>query len=637
MSRSLPFGHVLVLGMGVLVFGLLAYQPGYFGDELFPFFVAKTSRSVGEVFLRINDYKPRLIFNAIWTALAWERAPRYVAAVITWVSVFWAAWAAHAVARRILGASPLMALGVGAAVVISRFGTVFYYDYLSGIIGGMGLAMFLSTLLVMAPVLRGGELRTRRAMAFVAMSIATLFVYEVYIAPLFVLGVAVAIIGITDRKRSFAERVRLQASGIAVWLLPLILFVVATHFLSTRSVMTGTAGKPVTLGLGAIKAFGQFFANTFLGTNIGLPWFTGFYNAGSFAGLVVGIVFASVLFVLWIGALFASRGRVGRRDVLVSLTVFCMALSMIAIASLPGPSLSDARWMFPLSALLAFVILSLPSSLPRNLLLCGMLGVSVFHLVKQTNSGIYNVEASRLSGKITRALTSLRPMGADGILLGLQQGQVEWILGGDALQGNDVTSGAVYCWINLSPSPCLDPQSALRRRPLADYDFAVAFAGGVADPDAFYIIPHSAVRLLAKPSVDDLAGARDLGGTLVGWKDWIWRGPQQPDHEDRRITTEAFATTVLPAHDLAGRVIAYEAYADTAGEGRTMRLQVNWLGRRDKLVRAQIKLVELTTAPQVFTMLLDRPKGAKTAEVYATMHDEGAGTARIKSVKLLSF
>lgn len=625
------------VAMAVIVFLAMyfAFQPAYFGDELFPFYVAKTSSSWIETFLRINEYKPRLIYNGIWTELTRTKAPRAVTAALTAFFMWWSAMATSAIAVRILRARVTLAFIAGLCVAISRFGMVFYYDQLSGLIGTLGLATFLTSVLVVWPLLEAGSISYRRAVAWLGLAVVTIFVYETYVAALFVVGTSVACAVFLDPARCARDRLKMAAIGIGSWLVPLVLFLLATHRLATLPANTGTAGQAVAVGAPTVRAFSSFAMNVFLGTNIGQPWFTGHFNAREFPGLIAGIAFACLLGLLWISALFVARDRFSRRGRFISLVIVLVALATIAISSLPGDLNADARWMFPLSAFVALLILSIPASIPRALLLIMLLAVSVFHVAMQTSEGIYNVVASRISGQIARALSSATPLGKRGVVLGLDKTQLNWIIGGDRLQNNDVTSGAVYCWINLPRLPCVDPSSALDSHAIANYDFALVYPEGAQTTQHLYVLSAKAAATLVAPTADVLGSARLLGGGSIGWKNWAWRNSAPTPGSDTRFSTDSFATSLVPAETLAGNILAYEAYASAAGRGALMRLQVNWMGRRSRLVSTQIKVVTLSDSPRVFTMLLERPNGASMAEVYVALHEPAAGDTFIRSVSLL--
>lgn len=635
LSRSGFSFQLALLGAFALLLTLFGYQSAYFGDELFPFFVAKTSASFSEVFFRINEYKPRFVFNGIWTLLTWWQAPRYVAACLNFIGMWSAASLVYILGRRYLDASMPMAMTAAACVLISRFGMVLYHDYLSGIIGTWGLALFLVTTVHLCRLVTGPRISVAGCLGYIALGAVTIFVYETYVAGLLVLGLAGITLALFDRTRTARERRLLAITGLLIWALPLFMFVLATQWFSTFSVMTGTAGQTVAVGAGTVRTFLNFSANVLLGTNYGLEWFTGYFNAAAREGRLVGYGFATVLAVLWTLVLVRSRGEWQRRSLFISAIFMAMIAATIAISSLPGPQKADGRWMFPVSAFVALFVLSIPASFVRNLLLVSLLGVSAFHLSVRSYEGIYNVKASQSAARLAEAMYAAVPLGKRGLVLGITDGDMEWILGGNALQGNDVTSGDVYCWINLRTLPCLDPRSALNRASLENYDFALAYADGVRAPTRLYAVPRSALPLLVQPTVAMANDSHVLGGTEQGWNNWSWQGAPPSPGADVEISGNRVGTFRMAVSEMEGRVIAYEAYSGTAPGRASMRLQVNWLDGKSALVDAQIKVVTPEQAPRLFTMLLDPPPGSVFADVYVTAHDSSAGAFSVPYVGIV--
>lgn len=617
--------QLALMGGFALLLTLFGYQSAYFGDELFPFFVAKTSSSLPEAFFRINEYKPRFIFNGIWALLTWWQAPRYVAAILNFLGMWSAASLVFILGRRYLAASVPVAMAAAACVLISRFGMVLYHDYLSGIIGTWGLALFLGTVSCLCGLVFAQRISVAGCAVYVGMGVLTIFVYETYVAGLFVLGSAGVLLALFDRSRPARERRLLALAGVLVWTVPLSMFVLATKWLSTFSVMTGTAGQTVSVGMGNIRTFLHFLSNVLLGTNYGLEWFTGYFNAATREGRLAGYGFAVVLAFLWISTLIRSRAAWRPRSLFISIVLLGMIVATVAISSLPGAEKADGRWMFPVSAFAALFVLSIPASLLRNMLLISLLGVSAFHLSMRSYDGIYNVKASHAAGKLAAAMHGAAPLGKRGLVLGIADGDLEWVLGGNALQGNDVTNGDVFCWINLKTLPCLDPRSALNRASLDAYDFALAYADGVRAPTRLYVVPGSVLPLLVHPTLDMIDGSRALGGTDNGWNGWAWQGAAPAAETDVEISGGRVGTLRVPVADIEGAVIAYEAYSTGEAGPAGMRLQVNWLDEKSDLVAAQIKVVAPEQAPRLFTMLLDPPAGSASAEIYVTAHDGSSG------------
>ena len=136
---------VLVTG---LVFGL-AYHPYFFGDELVGQRLAiQHDYSFSSVFQDMNAYKPRLVFNGIQTLLAEWQASRLVHAVLVSGCMAWINILLYGVVRYLFKTGRLLAWLLIATVLTSRYGMMFYFDYLSGLIELLSTALLLSVLLL---------------------------------------------------------------------------------------------------------------------------------------------------------------------------------------------------------------------------------------------------------------------------------------------------------------------------------------------------------------------------------------------------------------------------------------------------------------------------------------------------------
>ncbi len=615
----------------VAVLGVAAFQPAFFGDELFPYFIARTSGDLAEIYLRINQYKPRLLFNGLWAFGVWAEAPRSAFGVFNAFAMAWAGIASFAIARFILKSSIITSSIVGMCVVVSRFGMVFYYDYLSGTIGTLGLALFLTTAYLVAREVERPHMRPGVAVAAVTLSVATVLTYETYIAGVFVLGVGAMSIAFYRRRATDRLWVIGAATGLAIWLVPLLCFLIATKWMSALSVMTGTAGESVSLGLGTLHAFIQFASNVFLGTNFGHEWFVGALHAERRLGMWAGYTFAVVQAALWGWALLSAVGRWNRRQGVAGLLLLGTALATIAISSLPGIDRADARWMFPLSAFVALLVATIPNSVAQKFLLVSILVVNFFHLFLNNAEGVYNVRASKISGEIAGALRNAVPLAERGVVLGVPDNELEWVLGGNALQGNNVRSGENYCWINLRNAPCVDPRSALENRPPEDYGFALLHTQAGSPP---YMIQGSILQVLLRPQPEMLAQARTLGGGDVGWQDWLWSEGAAPQEQDVSVSGPTYATLTLPVAELRRAVLGY-VVSGSPDRQATMRLQVNWLRADRSFMAPQIEVARPRSL-EAFAMLLLPPPEAAFGEIYVTLHDTGPGNVVFHRVALIA-
>ncbi|NWF34646.1 hypothetical protein HH110_16515 [Stenotrophomonas sp. SAM-B] len=625
---------VAVIFAVVATLSFITYQPGFFGDELFPYYVGMDSNSLLETFLRINQYKARLLFNGIWSLGVWWEVPRSAFAVLNAAAMSWAGVATLYIARNRLHASVTTSFVAALCAVLSRFGIVFYFDYLSGTIATLGLALFLTTILLIASEIGRAAFRWGRAAMIICLAVATVLTYETYIAGLFALGLCASVIAIIRHHvNRAAPWGTLAVTGVLIWAVPLLCFVLATQWMSTLSVMTGTAGQSVSVNIGTLHTFAQFFSNVFLGTNFGLDWFVGKMSANNAAGQRIGYVCAAMFSTLWGLSLLNAAKRWNTHQSCAALTLFTIALATIAISSLPGLDRADARWMFPLSAICVLLALCIPRSRSRDSLLLAMLAINLVHLITDNASGIYNVRASQTSGVLARAMQAVTPVSERGIVTGIPDNELEWILGGDALQGNDVRVGDVYCWINLGGPPCIDPRSALEIRDRDDYDFALAYTND-GNKGHVFLVPGEILSNTLEPNSNFFHGARTLGGARAGWSQWHWVGGQQPQDTDAVIeNSQMHATLTIPADELRGNVIGYMASA-IPGQEATMRLQVNWLRADRSLIAPQIEVVRPKEPMATYTMILLPPSDAQFGEIYVTLHDPRSGAVLIHQVAL---
>ena len=113
----------------VLAAGWIAWlaHPYYFGDELTTFLHAGEPHAFARAFELLNQYKPRLVFNALWSLIAdWRVSRLHVAGLLAvlWVGVILMAFR---IARDGLKASAPVALLVAAIAGFSRFSVMLRY------------------------------------------------------------------------------------------------------------------------------------------------------------------------------------------------------------------------------------------------------------------------------------------------------------------------------------------------------------------------------------------------------------------------------------------------------------------------------------------------------------------------------
>ena len=607
----------------VLAAGWIAWlaHPYYFGDELTTFLHAGEPHAFARAFELLNQYKPRLVFNALWSLIAdWRVSRLHVAGLLAvlWVGVILMAFR---IARDGLKASAPVALLVAAIAGFSRFSVMLRYDYLAGTIEIGSLLFFLVALHI---VLVGAERGFRPWMTFAAVVAATLavLVHERYIAG--TIGLAAGLAAIAwFRRHERAPRPSLLAA-VLIAVIPFGIFALATKLLADLPMATGTAGQEVTAGLDNVRIALQYMGNVFLGTNYGQPWFVGL---GLEQQVLMGVVVVASL--LWLAlAVHMVRQRTWRAS---HLLLWLPLAAMIAVATLPGADRQEARWMVPVSLLAAFLMAAVARTrwaIPALLL---ALSVNVVYTVLGGQGITFNILASNYSRAIGEALASSAIREGSGVVKGLPEPDLSWVIRG--VNFGPVWSerpGHLYAKANglgveLVPEAAVDPAGPR-------LDFGLIRDEGNQEDVRFRVV--SAGQLLALTQPGRLA---DSEGTFLGrgpdWPEWRWASSPSLTEEGVLLSPGFNGFHPLPVSDLVGKVLVYRARA--SGDATVpMRLQVNWTDASDQLISAPIQVVEVKGDWKNYAMLLTPPNGAVTGNVYATLHDGAAAAVMLGSVRL---
>lgn len=624
--------YLIIWLMGSLL-AVYAYQPAYFGDELFPFYLAKHSSSLWQTFTRINEYKPRYVFDWFWAVLSWYKVPRSETFFLNTSLICISASLAFKLAK-IIGARTGNALLVGLIIVTSRFGCVFLFDYLSGLIANIALSSFLIVLILLYKLLGSSTFDCRRFLVIFGMSIFTIFVYETYVAALFAVGIALAIKSWQLYRQDIKAWKAFIFASISVWLIPLLLFLLANKLSSSLPATTGTSGIPVTVGWDTVETFFRYDSNVLLGSNYGKDWLVGALNTSSTVGVIVitlfGILFASV-WSMYLLEFF--RGRLDRRWAgIFAILIF----GMTVISSLPGSEHADGRWMYPVAAFSGLIAVTARKQVIVKLILSVIMTCNVCYFLLGSHLGIYNINSSYTAGQLVRSIGTIVPNGKRGIVLDGPQLQMRWILGGDKLQGNTTNDGDVFCDINLPKGPCLDPESALKAgTPIDGYNFGLVFLP-VPDVGAkFRLVSNSAIRVLTDYDSSAALESTVLGGEQKGWSAWSYVKDVRFLDTDLLLHPDFSSFLHVDARSLDDKILSYSARL-TSKTRSTMRLQINWSDAKGKFISTQIKVVQLTPAFKNYTMFLDRPNDAVNADVYARLHDGAVGNVDLKSVSVMT-
>ncbi|WP_447585106.1 hypothetical protein [Pseudoxanthomonas mexicana] len=597
-------------------------HPYYFGDELTTFLYAGEPHAFASAFELLNQYKPRLVFNSLWSLIADWQVPRlYVAALLAalWCGVIVLAFR---IARSGLKASVPVALLVAAIAGFSRFSVMLRYDYLAGTIEIGSLLFFLVALHV---VLVGAERGFRPRATLVAVVAATLavLVHERYIAGTIGLAAALAAVAWFHRRAVAPGPSLLAALLVAV--VPFGVFAVATRLLADLPMATGTAGQQVVVGLDNATIALQYIGNVFLGTNHGQPWFVGL---GLQQPVLIGVV--TVASLLWIAlAVHMIRQRTWSASTLLVLSPL---VAMIAVATLPGADRQEARWMVPVALLAAFLIVAVARKRWAILALAITLSINAVYLVLGGQGNTFNILASNYSRAIGEALASTAIKEGTGVVAGVPEPDLSWIIRG--VNFGPIWSeppGRLYAKANGLGVELVPEVVAGAASPRADFGLLRE-----EDEDGrmrFRVLGGGQIRALTHP--DQIA---DSEGTALGhgssWSEWRWKSPPTMTDEGVLLPPGFDGFRPVPTAALANRALIYRAKA--SGDARVpMRLQVNWTDGREQLVSAVIQVVDVDGEWRNYTMLVNPPPGAVTGNVYATLHDGASGQVTLGSIRVL--
>src|SRR5690349_22389873 len=192
-----------------------AYHPYFFGDEINALRDTDTVGSFLKSLAISSAYKPRLIFNSIWVIGGLHDWPRWGFAAINAFCMAGAGTLTALIASRYLMATRLQIwMLLGATVLLSRFGVMLYFDYVSGIIETLSLFLFLCMVVLSIEAAR------QRIFVFMCAAVvaatAAVLVHERYMAATFAFSCAFAGYAIT---RKHGDR--------PSWMLPMILIMAA--------------------------------------------------------------------------------------------------------------------------------------------------------------------------------------------------------------------------------------------------------------------------------------------------------------------------------------------------------------------------------------------------------------------------
>lgn len=621
---------VLAIFVVALLISVVTFHPYYFGDELFPLRLAEGGHDrFIDVFNGMNSYKPRLLFNATWSAIASMGMPRAVPMVLNLAFLSAAGMLLYRLMADLFSVGRVAALLGVAVLITSRFAVILYYDYISGIIESLALLFFLGVLTLTLEAFRQPEKRTHSSVILlVVLAIALVFVHERYGAALLVMaGMMVwRAIGVQGH-----ARLRLLVVAALMSAFPIALFFAATKILSVLPVTTGTGALPVVVGSSTIKVLVTYLLNVYLGFNFGHEWLMGSFSWNDPDDARIQLVLAAVFLCAWLLPwIVKPRGVSNAKE--FSL-IFTIGVALAAVASLPGVDRQEGRWMVPVAACSILMAACIRQYWVRIGLLCLLLLSNGLYFGMGSQNGIYNIVASHTVRDISTSLNAMIP-GRRGLIVSDHPQDYLWAIGGPAFAGNAGDSGSLLCNLNIHSGTCLDPPSAENYKNLERYDFGLFPIRRAPDLVSYRLLSRGALALVMNP--DTITGADvDLLGSSSDWSSWRWSGGEAARNQELVLRPGLVGTRDFDADRLRDRFIVYRAHAIDAGVTVPMRLQVNWSDSKGRFLGATITVVGVTHDVHNYLAILSAPPEAAGAQVYANLHEGARSAVTLDSIGLI--
>ncbi len=606
-----------------LLLGIYFYHPYYFGDELFSF-NAVPGNDFLPTFEALNAYKPRLLMNLVWAGIVALGLPRWIPMVLVAGSLGACAAFFYHFVRRALGAGHHAALTGAALLLLSRFNVMLYFDYVSGLVEALSLALFLGGLVLMVkPLTQPDACRfTRSTTGGLALWLLVVTVHERYIAAFAVIGAMLLVRALVERGVRGAVRALALASGIA--LLPIALYVGMVSTLSKTSVLTGTANQEVSVGLETFRVAATYASNVLLGSNFGPSWLAGQLNQLHpwHAALFTVSAILGVTAYAW-PWLFKRAAGVDTRNRWPAALLLFSAFAMMLVASLPGADRQEARWMVPVLAMVLMAILAVYRRSGLATVLLFVVASQLFYGVWGGLQTIAQIRASKTADALASTLNTLDPPGETGAMLLAAEPDTSWVLGKD---------GSEFCRLNLAGTNCLLPKA--RAAELAGNRIGFGLSSTAVDllqSPRFKLVGAEIAQLALHPQ-------QTSGGTKLGdgnrWAGWVLGPTAKVTDQGLLVTGMGDNFLKVDAATLRDGMLVYRARSER-DQASTFRLQINWHDAEDRFLSAQIEVVDTTSAPANFAALTSPPANAVYGYIYATLHDGAPTAVLIQSVSVM--
>lgn len=605
----------------------MAYHPYFFGDEISPLLDARNADGFLEAMRIISQYKPRLIFNAVW-ALGGEAGwARWGYAAVNGAAMAATCSLAAVLVGRYAAATRLQVWLLVGCIICSRFAAMLYFDYVSGIIETFSIALLLGVIVSAMAAVSSGRIITWSAC--VALAVAAVLVHERFMAGTAALAVVLALqVAIFDRR----QRPWWTWPMIAMLaVLPPAVFLGLIEVMGSLPASTGTAGSAVVIDARTPVVFITYVANAFFGMNFGKPWFVGSLNMDDPAGWWLGIGYAVAFSCAWLAWLVSVRRD--HRAVARALGVLTIAGGMLVMASLPGEGRQEARWVFPVAVLVTMLYFSSASGRVRIALLSLSLSLSLVHWMTGALSTTANLYESRTARNLAEGVNRVAPPGRHALLMGMGEGVAAvWSVG-------EYEGVEEFARLNFRVPLALEIHR--KDAPVGDVDMGLLRTGSDEQGAALFsqLQGRDLQAMLDPAMIERWRGRMETVATLGSGRDWSgWTWASTPrfseDGIELRQLTEFAGFSEVPVARLDGRSIVYRARSSGGERPAKMRLQVNWMGDSGRFIDTSITVVEVGPQVQDHMMLMASPEGATSGLVYASLHDGETQPVILESVKI---
>lgn len=593
------------------------YHPFFLGDELIAFQAQVDAPGFFDGFMKMNEYKPRLVHHALLSFLIATGAPRWTwAAVYGVVLVLVFFFLIRLLEINVRGRhGVLLALLALLVLVTSRYFFSYYYEYANALIDSVAIMFFLAALSCLLRYRRDGTDIPLRSYAFIlAMLVLSALNHERYS----VIGFAVLFVGgfFELRKR----RMWAFFTQTAVGIIPVMIVFALGAIVSRNSISMGTAGQDVAFSAHVVVNAVKYAVNLFAGTSFGPDWFWGSIRLDWLA-YFASIAMVSATCVISLVSV-RKRKRLGGSGFMgTDCALLAGIVAAICVMSLPAPDRMEMRWA-TIPSLLLLVLIVRNVGAPKRavvfvlLILAGLLSFAKDAYFKNN----YLVASSRCAEKF-------------GNLLNAVEMDVSRLY---------VKAGPDAAWMYLGSSPRLYIK-ANGRALMANKRLETVHSEGSADQ---ILLDRDSARLslvlqdrnnapifdLERPAaVSGLKTAPEILGTESVWSNWIMSRGVTLSGDGVLLPSGCDGYVQLSAERLRKKYLTYEV---SGRIGAQVRWQINWHDRGGAFIEAAIDVITLDAPVKVYRKKIVPPGNAATGYVYISRHGDSQGDVLFRKVVL---